>query len=88
MNVYSWTKAWEGTRCTLAGVSSDSCFLLSTARKSSHTFANKEEEDSSLIYNYSPTYTGEVSNFEQVYIFWFLAPFLSLSLMSATINSP
>ncbi|XP_003699900.1 gamma-glutamyl hydrolase-like [Megachile rotundata] len=44
-------------------------FFVNEARKSAHRFANKEREQSLLIYNYEPTYTGRNSSFEQIYLF-------------------
>ena len=44
-------------------------FFVNEARLSSHKFQIPEEETASLIYNYSPVYTGNMSNFEQCYIF-------------------
>ena len=44
-------------------------FFVNEARLSSHKFQTPEEETASLIYNYSPVYTGNMSNFEQCYIF-------------------
>jgi gamma-glutamyl hydrolase len=44
-------------------------FLVNEARLSQHKFPTAEEEAASLIYNYAPVYTGNVSNFEQCYIF-------------------
>ena len=44
-------------------------FFVNEARFSQHKFSTPEEEAVSLIYNYSPVYTGNISNFEQCYIF-------------------
>jgi gamma-glutamyl hydrolase len=44
-------------------------FFVNEARLSQHKFETPEEETASLIYNYSPFYTGNISNFEQCYIF-------------------
>ena len=44
-------------------------FFVNEARLSNHKFQTPEEENASLIYNYSPVYTGNMSNFEQCYIF-------------------
>ncbi|XP_078254695.1 gamma-glutamyl hydrolase-like [Rhinoraja longicauda] len=42
-------------------------FFVNEARKNFHQFSNREEEVKTLIYNYSPVYTGDISNFEQIY---------------------
>ncbi|XP_006055982.1 gamma-glutamyl hydrolase isoform X2 [Bos indicus x Bos taurus] len=39
------------------------------ARKSNHHFESDVEETKALIYQYRPTYTGNVSSFQQSYIF-------------------
>ncbi|XP_062424192.1 gamma-glutamyl hydrolase isoform X2 [Rhea pennata] len=39
------------------------------ARKNLHSFPTKDEETKELIYNYTPTYTGPFSSFQQVYFF-------------------
>ncbi|XP_027688718.2 gamma-glutamyl hydrolase isoform X3 [Chelonia mydas] len=44
-------------------------FLVNEARKSLHHFPNKAEETKTLIYNYTPVFTGTFSSFEQVYFF-------------------
>ncbi|XP_077666344.1 LOW QUALITY PROTEIN: gamma-glutamyl hydrolase-like [Eretmochelys imbricata] len=44
-------------------------FLVNEARKSLHHFPNKGEETKTLIYNYTPVFTGTFSPFEQVYFF-------------------
>ncbi|XP_061569368.1 gamma-glutamyl hydrolase [Cololabis saira] len=44
-------------------------FFVSEARKNFHRFESKEEESKVLIYNYNPVYTGDVSAFEQIYLF-------------------
>ncbi|XP_074800412.1 gamma-glutamyl hydrolase-like [Natator depressus] len=44
-------------------------FLVNEARKSLHHFPNKGEETKTLIYNYTPVFTGTFSSFEQVYFF-------------------
>ncbi|XP_036377002.1 gamma-glutamyl hydrolase [Megalops cyprinoides] len=44
-------------------------FFVNEARKSSHRFPSKEEESEALIYQYSATYTGKKSAFEQIYLF-------------------
>ncbi|XP_068236494.1 gamma-glutamyl hydrolase-like [Palaemon carinicauda] len=39
------------------------------ARRNKHKFADSTEEQRSLIYNYSPIYTGQYSPMEQIYLF-------------------
>ena len=36
-------------------------FFVEQARKSGHAFPSRTEEEAALIYNYSPTFTGEAS---------------------------
>lgn len=43
--------------------------LLYLGRRSLHHFDNPEEEDSSLIYNYTPVYAGNFTGYEQLYFF-------------------
>ena len=47
-------------------------FFVNEARKSKHKFTDPKMERSYLIYNYSPTFTGDtdhLKNFEQCYFF-------------------
>ena len=46
-------------------------FFASEARKSCHHFGSPEQESAALIYNYSPTYTLQITNgsYEQIYFF-------------------
>ena len=44
-------------------------FFVNQARLNQHKFASPEEESASLIYNFTPVYTGSVSSFEQCYFF-------------------
>lgn len=46
-------------------------FFVNEARKNMHHFASKEEENSALIYNYNPVFTGKKKNYpsEQNYYF-------------------
>lgn len=44
-------------------------FIVSEARKSSHSFSSPEEEQKALIYNYQPYYTGDIYIMEQCYVF-------------------
>ncbi|XP_078522305.1 gamma-glutamyl hydrolase-like [Lissotriton helveticus] len=44
-------------------------FFVNEARKSSHQFANQEEEEAALIYNFQPVYVENFTAYEQVYFF-------------------
>lgn len=44
-------------------------FFVDESRRSQHKFSTPEQEAGSLIYNFPVVYTGNVSNFEQCYIF-------------------
>lgn len=44
-------------------------FLVSEARKNNHRYENEFEEMKSLIYQFSPVYTGNISSFQQCYMF-------------------
>ncbi|NP_034411.2 gamma-glutamyl hydrolase precursor [Mus musculus] len=44
-------------------------FLVSEARKNSHHFENVVKETASLIYKFNPIYTGNISSFQQAYMF-------------------
>ena len=48
-------------------------FFVNEARKNKHKFTDPKIENGFLIYNYSPTFTGDVDdekkNFEQCYFF-------------------
>ncbi|XP_056378005.1 gamma-glutamyl hydrolase [Hyla sarda] len=44
-------------------------FFVKEARKSQHQFTPQAQADHPLIYNYCPTYTGNISVFEQMYFF-------------------
>ncbi|XP_072267228.1 gamma-glutamyl hydrolase isoform X1 [Pyxicephalus adspersus] len=44
-------------------------FFVSEARKSQHQYSEEVEIAYPLIYNYCPTYTGNISVFEQMYFF-------------------
>ncbi|XP_037362006.1 gamma-glutamyl hydrolase [Talpa occidentalis] len=44
-------------------------FFVSEARKNNHHFESKAEEDAALIYQFRPVYTGNISSFQQSYIF-------------------
>ncbi|XP_066449478.1 gamma-glutamyl hydrolase-like [Eleutherodactylus coqui] len=44
-------------------------FFVNEARKNPNHFSNTKEEESALIYNWRPTYTANISGYEQVYFF-------------------
>lgn len=44
-------------------------YFVNEARANSRGFPTPDAEAAALIYNYSPVYTGNVSGFEQVYLF-------------------
>lgn len=44
--------------------------LLCLARRSLHHFDSPAEEESSLIYSYSPVYVANITAYEQAYFFW------------------
>ncbi|KAG8570762.1 hypothetical protein GDO81_011405 [Engystomops pustulosus] len=44
-------------------------FFVNEARKSQHQFTDEAQTKYPLIYNYCPTYTGNISCFEQMYFF-------------------
>lgn len=44
-------------------------FLVSEARKNNHHYENEFEEMKSLIYQFYPVYTGNISSFQQCYMF-------------------
>ncbi|XP_050001145.1 gamma-glutamyl hydrolase [Alexandromys fortis] len=44
-------------------------FLVSEARKNNQRYENEFEEMKSLIYQFSPVYTGNISSFQQCYMF-------------------
>nr|XP_048276334.1 gamma-glutamyl hydrolase [Myodes glareolus] len=44
-------------------------FLVSEARKNNHHYENEFEEMKSLIYQFQPVYTGNISSFQQCYMF-------------------
>ncbi|KAL0979119.1 hypothetical protein UPYG_G00180980 [Umbra pygmaea] len=44
-------------------------FFVNEGRRSMHHFDQPEEEASSLIYNYTPTYVGNFTGYEQIYFF-------------------
>ncbi|KAK4327679.1 hypothetical protein Pmani_001874 [Petrolisthes manimaculis] len=44
-------------------------FFVNQARRNNQTFGSSGEEESALIYNYTPYYTGNTSGFVQSYLF-------------------
>ncbi|XP_018888412.4 gamma-glutamyl hydrolase isoform X1 [Gorilla gorilla gorilla] len=44
-------------------------FFVNEARKNNHHFKSESEEEKALIYQFSPIYTGNISSFQQCYIF-------------------
>ncbi|KAE8619469.1 hypothetical protein XENTR_v10009802 [Xenopus tropicalis] len=44
-------------------------FFVNEARKSQNHFLSEEEENAALIYNWTPTYTANISGYEQAYFF-------------------
>ncbi|CAI5649918.1 gamma-glutamyl hydrolase isoform X1 [Oreochromis niloticus] len=44
-------------------------FFVNEARRSLHHFDSPAEEESSLIYNYSPVYVANITTYEQIYFF-------------------
>ncbi|XP_019610128.2 gamma-glutamyl hydrolase [Rhinolophus sinicus] len=44
-------------------------FFVSEARRNNHHFESDVEEDKALIYQFRPVYTGNISKFQQSYIF-------------------
>ncbi|CAO2580226.1 Gamma-glutamyl hydrolase [Lemmus lemmus] len=44
-------------------------FFVSEARKNNHHYENELKETESLIYQFSPVYTGNISSFQQCYMF-------------------
>ena len=70
-NTFEWTTK-EGINHSYHAVviaQTAANFFVNEARKSEHHFDSVDEEASALIYNYPVTYTGQSSNFEQIYFF-------------------
>ncbi|XP_029421500.1 gamma-glutamyl hydrolase isoform X2 [Nannospalax galili] len=44
-------------------------FFVSEARKNNHHYESQIKEEESLIYQFSPVYTGNISSFQQCYMF-------------------
>ena len=68
-SIYEWTTAEGINHSEHAVIVAQTLanFLVQEAHKSSHSFSSRDEEESLLIYNNSPTYTHD--SFEQVYYF-------------------
>ena len=68
-SIYEWTSAEGINHSEHAVIVAQTLanFFVQEARKSAHSFPSTEEENSMLIYNYSPTYTHD--SFEQIYYF-------------------
>ncbi|XP_072542994.1 gamma-glutamyl hydrolase-like [Salminus brasiliensis] len=69
-NAFEWTRPYiPHTPSAIKTTFYMARFFVNEARKSLHNFTSQEEEQNALIYNYSPTYTGKKSVFEQIYYF-------------------
>ncbi|XP_036452336.1 gamma-glutamyl hydrolase [Colossoma macropomum] len=69
-NAFEWTHPYiPHTPSAIKTTFYMAYFFVNEAKKSLHRFASQKEEQKALIYNYSPTYTGNRSSFEQVYYF-------------------
>lgn len=71
-NLYEWVTGKNIPHGTNATVVSQyfANFFVNEARKNSHEFGTKQEEEQSLIYNYPVTYTAlQNSSFQQCYMF-------------------
>jgi len=71
--LFEWYK-YQNTNHDLAAVECAQYmgrFFASEARKNCHHFPSPEQERAALIYNYSPTYTMNITNgsYEQIYFF-------------------
>jgi gamma-glutamyl hydrolase len=74
-NAYEWAPKLPGIPHSREAVNVAQYFaefFIDTARQSSHSFQSRSEEESHLIYNYQPVYTGaQMDNwaFQQAYVF-------------------
>ena len=52
--------------------------FLSEARQNPNRFSTRKEEEKHLIYQYTPTYIGNITEtpYEQIYLFDYIDPFL------------
>uniref|UniRef100_V9KMY2 folate gamma-glutamyl hydrolase n=1 Tax=Callorhinchus milii TaxID=7868 RepID=V9KMY2_CALMI len=68
-NPYEWSKK-ENIPHSLTAVKAAwymAEFFVNEARKNLHHFSNETEEAKALIHNYLSIYTGDISNFQQMY---------------------
>uniref|UniRef100_W5LDG2 folate gamma-glutamyl hydrolase n=2 Tax=Astyanax mexicanus TaxID=7994 RepID=W5LDG2_ASTMX len=69
-NTFEWTRPYiPHTPSAIKTTFYMADFFVNEAKKSLHSFSSQEEEQNALIYNYSPSYTGKMSAFEQIYFF-------------------
>lgn len=69
-NAYEWQKKHPSYEDALLATRYFYDWLVTEARKNNHSFADSNEEQDSLIYNYSPSFSGkDGSTFTQKYIF-------------------
>ncbi|XP_022533444.1 gamma-glutamyl hydrolase [Astyanax mexicanus] len=69
-NAFEWTRPYiPHTPSAIKTTFYMADFFVNEAKKSLHSFSSQEEEQNALIYNYSPSYTGKTSIFEQIYYF-------------------
>lgn len=69
-NAFEWTRPYydhspDGVRVTFQFAN----FFVNEARKSFHKFESEDAARKLLIYHHTPSYTGEISPFEQIYFF-------------------
>ena len=74
-NAYEWTQKWENIPHSKDAINSATFFaeyFVEKTRKNHHQFETREIEESHLIYNFSPFYTGKQAvdfTMEQCYLF-------------------
>ncbi|MBN3309688.1 GGH hydrolase, partial [Amia calva] len=69
-NPYEWSKPYyPHSPSAVKATFYMADFFVGEARKNFHQFPDKEAEQKALIYNYSPIYTGNHTDFEQMYFF-------------------
>jgi len=74
-NNFEWSQLYSEIPHSLEAVKVSNYFanfFVSESRKSSHNFPTRSDEDASLIYNYSPHFTGKKEidwAFQQAYVF-------------------
>lgn len=61
-------------------------FFVMEARKNTHTFRDRAEEEEHLVMSHYPTYVGNITEtpYEQIYIFDFVKPFQSAKYGNST----